>query len=59
MSSLTLTAQGTDIIRTEVRLQTAATFTGLCVLGLVVILLFRPTPWHQGDSGASVSNPLR
>ena len=51
--------QGTDIIRTEVRLQTAATFTGLCVLGLVVILMFRPTPWHQEDTGASVSNPLR
>ena len=56
---LTVLFQGTDIIKTEVRLQTAATFTGLCVLGLLVILLFRPTPWHPGDSGASVSNPLR
>ena len=52
-------AQGTDIIRTEVRLQTAATFTGLCVLGLLVILVFRPTPWHHGDPGTGVSNPLR
>ena len=40
------------------RLRTAATFTALCVLGLAVILAFRPTPWHQPATSA-VSSPAR
>ena len=37
---------GVSIISTEVRIKAAATFTLLCVTGLVVALAFRPTPWH-------------
>ena len=37
---------GISIISTEVRIKAAATFTLLCVTGLVVALAFRPTPWH-------------
>ena len=49
---------GVSIIEPEVRLKTAATFTCLCVFGLLITLLFRPTPWHISDNKA-VSNPIK
>ena len=52
---------GVSIISTEVRIKAAATFTLLCVAGLLVALAFRPTPWHTAaasKTGGSHMNPL-
>ena len=48
---------GVTIISTEVRIKTAATFTLVCVTGLLVALAFRPTPWHTNTRGSNM-NPL-
>ena len=49
---------GVSVIKTDVRIKTAATFTCLCLTGLLVALLgFRPTPWHRRKTEAR-SNPL-
>ena len=51
---------GVSIISTEVRLKAAATFTLLCVTGLLVALALRPTPWHSTNTTTSGGkmNPL-
>ena len=49
---------GVTIIEDDVRIKTAATFTALCLLGQVITLMFRPTPWFQ-PSTHNLTNPLK
>ena len=48
---------GVTFIRTDIRIKTAATFTCLCLTGLVIALGFRPTPWHRANTTGR-TNPL-
>ena len=48
---------GVTIIETDVRLRIAAILTGLCIVGVLVTLVFQPTPWYYCKE--SLNNPIK